>query len=452
MTEQNQSKTTTGALWKHPDFLKMWAGETVSVFGSSISQLAIPLVAILTLHASAQQVGLLSAVESLPFLLVALWAGVFVDRHKRRGVLIGADLGRAVVLGSIPVVYWLGGMNGDHRFAGLAQLYAVALIAGVLTVFFDVAYQSYLPSLVDREQIAEGNSKLSTTEAAAQLVGPGFAGLLVKVVKAPVAIAVDAASFLVSALALSFIRKPEPDVEVPEGGHNSVRADIREGLRYVLRHPMLSKIAACTGTSNFGNTMAQAVFTVFLVRELHYSPLLLGFVFSLGSLGFLLGAIVTARVSKRVGLGNSIVWSAASAGAAALILPFIPDNKAISVPLVIFSSLVTGLGVPIYNIGQVSLRQAITPTRLQGRMNASMRFIVWGTMPLGGVAASALVGPLGLRTTIFIGALINATCFFWVFFSPVRTLKEIPEVEEPSGAAAIAVAEDEHPQSGASLP
>lgn len=440
------TKPTTGTLWRHPDFMKLWAGETISVFGSSISQLAIPLVAVLTLNASTFQVGALSAVETAPFLLVALWAGVFVDRRKRRGVLIGADLGRAVVLGSIPVVYWLGGMSSDHRVAGLAQLYAVALVAGVLTVFFDVAYQSYLPSLVERDQIPEGNAKLTTTEAVAQLAGPGAAGLLINALKAPVAIAADALSFLVSALAIGLIRKPEPEVEVPEGGHNSVRSDIAEGLRYVTRHPMLKKVAASTGTANLGNSMTQAVMVVFLVRELDYSPALLGLVFSLGSIGYLLGSLMTARVTKRLGLGRTIVLSSCVAGAASLLLPFVPaDNKAVSVPMVVAAGFITGVAVPIYNIGQVSLRQAITPSRLQGRMNASMRFIVWGTMPLGALIGGALGGPLGLRTTMFIGALINASCFLWVYFSPVRSLVDIPEVDEPTGTDAIAMAEDEHP-------
>jgi MFS family permease len=213
---------------------------------------------------------------------------------------------------------------------------------------------------------------------------------------------------------------------------------------------MLKKIAACTGTSNLGNSMTQAVLVVFLVRELHYSPQLLGLVFSLGSVGFLLGSVITARVTEWFGLGRTIIASSGLAGMAALVLPFVPgDNKAISAPLVVASSIVVGIGVPIYNIGQVSLRQAITPIRLQGRMNASMRFIVWGTMPLGGLIGGALGGPLGLRTTMLIGAVINASCFLWVLFSPVRSLKEIPQVEEPSGTDAIDVAEDEHPPTGA---
>ena len=437
--------TTKASLWRHPDFLKLWAGETVSVFGSSISQLAIPLVAILTLDATTFEVGALSAVETAPFLLVALWAGVFVDRRKRRPVLIGADLGRAVVLGSIPVVYWLGGMNHEHRFAGLAQLYAVALVAGVLTVFFDVAYQSYLPSLVDREQIAEGNSKLSTTEAAAQLAGPGAAGALIGWLKAPVAIAADALSFLVSAVAVAAIRKPEPEIEVPEGGHGSVRSDIAEGLRYVTRHPMLKKIAACTGTSNLGSSLAMAVFTVFLVRELDYSPALIGLVFSLGSIGFLVGALVSARVTKWLGLGRTILWSAALSPTGMLVVPFLPHNKAISAPVVVAGSIVTGVMIPVYNIGQVSLRQAITPARLQGRMNASMRFIVWGAMPLGGLLGGALGSLVSLRVTIGIGAAITATAFLWVLFSPVRSLVEIPDVDEPTGTDALDLARDEEP-------
>ena len=181
------------------------------------------------------------------------------------------------------------------------------------------------------------------------------------------------------------------------------------------------------------------------MRELHYSPTLLGLVFSMGGVGFLLGAMITARVTKRFGLGHTIIASAGIGGAATLVLPFVPDDKLISVPLVVASWIVTGLAVPVYNIGQVSLRQAITPARLQGRMNASMRFIVWGTMPLGALVGGALGGPLGLRTTIAIGAVINASCFLWVLFSPVRELREIPDLDEPTGTDALDLAREAGP-------
>jgi len=410
-----------GGLWRHRDFMKLWGGETVSKLGSQVSLLAIPLIAITVLKASTFEVGLLSAVEFAPFILVALHAGVWVDRLAKRPVLMVADAGRFVALLSIPVAYELGGLT-------LGQLYLVSFVTGVLTVFFDVVYQSYLPVLVERDQLTDGNGKLATSESAAQVAGPGLAGGLIELVGSPLAILVDAASFAVSGLAILLIKKAEPAPEQPSGDRRRTRTEIAEGLRYVLGHALLRPQACCTASSNLFSSMGMAVATLFMVRKLGLSAGLIGLTFSVGSVGVLAGALLSGRVTRRVGLGAAVVGSMAVCGFGMLLLPL--ATKADPLPWLVAGIFVSSFGQPIYNINQVSLRQAITPRRLQGRMNASMRFMVWGTMPLGSLIGGVLGTVIGLRPTLWVAGIGGSLAFLWVFFSPVRTLRSIP-AEEP---------------------
>src|SRR5262245_1717395 len=249
-----------GGLWAHRDFLKLWTGQTISEFGSQISQLAIPWVALVTLNASAFQVATLGTVEFLPFVLLTLPAGVWVDRLKRRSILIAGDVGRALLLVSIPVAYAIGHLT-------LTQLYVVGFLVGIHTVFFDVAYQSYLPSLVDRESLIEGNSKLNITSSGAQLAGPGFAGGLIALATAPYALLVDALSFVVSGGFTVAIRKRE---EPPKqhGPRRHLLVELWEGLRYVLRHRLLFPQAMSTGISNFFSSLGGAILIVYAHRVL----------------------------------------------------------------------------------------------------------------------------------------------------------------------------------------
>lgn len=412
---------STTSLWRHRDFVKLWSGQTVSELGSSVTQIALPLVAVITLHASAFEVGALTAATTAAFLLVGLPAGAIVDRLRRRPVLVAADIGRTILYGSIPVASALGHLT-------LLQLYVVALAAGVQTVFFDVAYQSYLPALVDRAQLVEGNGKLTATEAMARVAGPGVGGALVGWVGAATAMAADAVSYVVSVLSILAIRRPEPAIEPPAGGRPTLRRDIGEGLRFVLHHPLLSRIAGCTGTSNLGTTLAFAVAPVFMVRTLHLSAGLIGVVFAVGSLGGVLGALITPWVSRRLGVGRAILFGAVLSAVGPFLWPLAsPANP--MVPLIV-GDFIIGVAVPVYNVGQVSLRQAITPLRLQGRMNASMRFIVWGTMPIGGLVGGALAGLVGLRTTLLVGASVAALANLWIVFSPVPRIRVIPDQAE----------------------
>jgi len=408
-----------GGLWRHSDFLKLWSAETVSQLGTQVSLLALPLVAIDVLHVSAFKVAALTTVEFLPFLLVSLPAGVWVDRLPRRPILIAGDLARAGLLASIPIVYFLDALT-------IWQLYGVGFFVGISTVFFDVAYQSYLPSLVERRQIVDGNAKLEISRSGAQLGGPGVAGLLVGWLTAPAAILIDAVSFLGSALFILTIRKTEI-AQADRAPRRKMRTELREGLSYVLTHPYLKNIAACTALFNFFGSLGFAVLLVFARRELHLSPQVIGLAFTLGNVGPLLAALSASRISARFGVGRTIIAGSVVGGPMFLLIPFAPHGNAALLVLVP-AILVGGFANVVYNVAQLSLRQAITPERILGRMNSVMRFIVWGTIPLGAFTGGVLASRIGLKETLVAGGLGACLAFLPVVFSPVRSVREMPEL------------------------
>ena len=405
-------------LWRHPEFVKLWTGQTISQFGTQVSQLAIPLTAVLVLNASPAEMGLLGAFEFSPFLLLSLFAGVWVDRLRRRPILIVADIARAALLGSIPLAAVLGVLT-------MAQLYVVGLVSGVFTVFFDVAYQSYLPVLVNREHLVEGNSKLEVSRSVAQIAGPGMAGGLVQLATAPIAVLVDALSYIASVISLLTIHVAEP---APlRAQHGAMWPQLREGLVIVLGNPLLRSIAGCTGTSNlFGNAM-QAVYLLYITRELGLQPAVIGLIFAVSGPGALLGALLAGKLADTFGLGRTIVGSVFVGGLANLLVPLAGGPPPLTAGLLMVAAFFSGAAGPVYNINQVSLRQAITPDQLQGRMNASMRFIVWGTIPIGALLGGALGQVFGLWPTIVAMVLADLLSPAWVLFSPVRQLKGQPE-------------------------
>jgi MFS family permease len=421
----------TGGLWRHGDFLKLWAGETISQFGSQIDDLAFALVAILVLDASAFEVAVLGTVLVLPFILFTLPAGVWVDRLPRRPVLIVGDFGRAALYATVPIAYVADVLT-------LWQLYAVGFLVGVFQVFFDVAYQSYLPSLVARDQIIDGNSKFEISRSAAQISGPGLGGILVEILTAPYAVLVDALSFLASGLFILRIRKPEERPERAknvDGSKTSFWQDIKEGLRFVLGNPNLRAQAGCTGTSNFFFSLGFSIYLVFAVRELGLSPGLIGVVFSVGAAGSMVAAFTAMRLSRRFGIGPTTIAVTLLQAPAFFAVALAPEGNG-ALPYLIASQLALGFTLVIYNIVQVSYRQAICPARLQGRMNSAMRFIVWGTIPLGTLAGGALGTWVGLRETIAIGAIGSGLSFLWILLSPQRHLRDMPEPVDDAAAAA----------------
>jgi MFS family permease len=405
------------SLWRNPDFLKLWTGETISQFGTQVTLLGLPLIAILLLKANAFQVGLLGTVEFLPFILLGLPAGAWVDRLRRRPILITGDIGRALSLASIPIAHELGRLT-------LPQLYIVAFVNGILTVFFDVAYQAFLPSIVERDQLLEGNSKLEGSRATAPLAGPGLAGGLIQSISAPLAIIADAVSFMGSALFVFLIRRPEPPIEVHPEGKQKFRREIAEGLRYVLGNRLLRAIAACTASANLFGNLGLSVFILYAVRRLGLTPGAIGIIFALGNVGALLGALSGRTIARKLGVGPAIVLAAVLFGPPSILIPLASASS--PYPFLIGALFVSSFFNVIYNVNQVGLRQAITPLRMQGRMNATMRFMVWGTIPIGAFLGGVLGNTIGLRPTLWVSAIGSCLPFLPVLFSPVRSLEKIP--------------------------
>ncbi|HEY3261142.1 MAG TPA: MFS transporter [Pseudonocardiaceae bacterium] len=409
------------SLWRHRDFTLLWGGETVSHFGTAVSAIALPLVAVTTLAVTPFQMGLLTMAETAAFLLVGLPAGAWVDRMRRRPVMLTADLARAVLLASIPLAWWAGLLTFE-------QMLVVALLTGLATVFFDVAYQAYLPSLVGREVLVEGNSKLQATQSLSQITGPAIGGGLVQLLGATTAVLVDAVSYLVSAVALAGVRTVEPAREPAEQGGN-LRTQIAEGLRYVLRHPLLRPITCSTGTFNFFNGIQNAVIVLFLARVLGLAPGTIGLLFTAGGIGGLLGAITSAWAARRFGQARVIWLSVLVTAPFGLLIPVAQADWRIA--LIFIADVAIGYGVVVYNVAQVSFRQAICPDRLLGRMNASIRFLVWGTLPLGALVGGLLGEWLGVRGALWVAMGGQILAVLWVLGSPLRTMRDLP-TEQPA--------------------
>ncbi len=414
-------------LWTNPDFRKLWAAQTISFVGSQVTLVALPLTVALSLHASAAQMGLLCAVELAPALLVGLFVGAWVDRLRRRPVLIAADLGRALLLGTIPLTAAFGVLH-------MGQLYAVAFLAGILSVVFDVAHMSLVPALVPADRLVDGNSKLEVSRSVAMVAGPGCAGFVVQLVTAPLAIMVDALSFLSSAIFLLRIRTRE-QAPVGPSRRRSILAEVADGLRAVWGQSLLRTMALSLCVFNLFYSMVGAVYVLFVVRELHLAPGTLGLIYAAGSLGFPLGATFAGRVAQRFGVGPAIVWGAGLSDAAFLLMPLAGGSPRSATALLIGAQLLATLGGPLTAINQLSLRQAITPAAVLGRVNATMRVIALGAAPLGALLAGGLGGVLGLRPTLTIGVLGLQLGFLVLLLSPLRTLRAgiVPHAAEVGG-------------------
>src|SRR5919201_451397 len=411
-----------GGLWRHADFLKLWSAQTVRKFGSAVSQVALPLVAVLSLHASAFQVAALSTVEFLPFLLFTLPAGVWVDRLPRRPILVIADAGRAAALGSVPLVAVVGHLT-------LAQLYVAGFVTGTLTVFFDVAYQSYLPSIVERDRLVDGNAKLEVSRSAAQIGGPGLGGLLVRLFTAPYAVLADAVSYVWSALFIFAIRSRE---HIPKRAADapSMRRELIDGWKYLVKHRYWRPISMSTATFNFFGNVSGALLIVYAVRRLHMSPLQIGVTFALSNFGALLGAFLARRIGTRLGVGRTIILGDVFGAVPQVLIPLAPVS--FPIPFLVAAFTFSGFGIVLYNVTAISLTQSLTPERLLGRVNASRRFIVWGTIPLGALVGGALAATIGLRATIFVGTLGCTLALLPLVLSAVRSINELPtEAEAP---------------------
>lgn len=405
-------------LWGDADFLKLWLGQTVSVFGSQIGGLAISLTAAITLAASAGQVGILRAASFAPSLLFGLVAGAWADRVRRRPILIAADIGNGLLLLSIPLAAQLGMLS-------ITQLSIVSFLTGTLTIFFQVAYGAFLPTVVGRAQLIGANSKLELSRSAAQIGGPGLAGALVGLLTAPFAIIFDALSFLVSALLIGLIRKPEPAPTLPEA-RQSVVNDIREGLRLVGDDRRLRAMAGSAGTGNFFATATSTALILFLTRELRLEPIAIGIIFGAIGPGSLVGSFLAPRLPERLGLGRALVVSVLVLHSGNLLNALAGGPPALVIAILASAQFLIGCAAVILNVNLLSLSQAITPDRLQGRLRATLLFISAGAMPLGALAGGFLGDTIGLRPTLLVGGGGGFAGALWLLLSPLRTLREQP--------------------------
>lgn len=405
-------------LRQQPDFLKLWSGQTISQFGSGITGSALPLTAVLALGASPFQMGLLVAAEALPFALFGLFAGVWVDRLRRRPLMIGADVGRAVLLASIPVAALLGRLQ-------IGQLFLVAALTGILTVLFDVAYQSFLPGLVTGERLLSANSRLAASAAAAEVVTPGLAGLLVQLVSAPLTLLIDAVSFLCSAGSIALIRREAAPVRSPVRG--TVVRDIAEGLTTVVRHPLLRAFAGHAVTRSFFGNWIGALYALYVLHDLALGPVLLGVTIGIGGLSNLLGTFLVGPLTRRFGIGAIVVATVLIGSPTVFLVPLAHGPWLLGFGMLALCQAFDA-GQPIYEVNALSLRQSITPPRLLGRVNAAMQVLEGGVGPLGAIVAGLLASQIGVRPTLFGAALGCFVSIAWLVFSPLPALRTAPNI------------------------
>lgn len=415
------------SLWRDLDFVKLWIGQTISEIGSRITIVALPLVAVLILNARPFQMGMLAGIGGFASLIFGLAAGLCVDRLRRRPILIVTDLGRAAVLGSIP----LAAVYGVLR---MAQIYAVVAVAGILTVLFDVAYQSYLPSLVERDQILEGNSKLAFSSSIAEIAGPGLTGILVQLLTAPIAILLDALSFLASALTVWLVRKPEPQVVPTLRLH--VWEELTAGMRVIAQSPIRRALAGHSGTAGFFGGFFASLYVLYAISDLHLSPALLGAVIALGGVGNVLGAAIAPRLIRRAGIGAALIGSLLIMGAASLMIP-LAHGSVVTATAFLMLAQVGDVSWPVFNVCELSVRQAITPGEVLGRVNAAMQMLNRGLLPIGSLGAGILAEMIGLRPTLAVGAVGLLSSSLWLVLSPIRTMRDYPHQENRSIAHEI---------------
>ncbi|MDP9351193.1 MAG: MFS transporter [Chloroflexota bacterium] len=410
-------------LWRHPDFRKFWAGRTVSMFGSQITTIALPLVAVVTLGASPAEMATLYAAGYTPPILVGLLAGVWVDRLRRRPLMVLSDVGRAALLALVP----LAGVLGLLR---IELLLAVAFLVGVLGVLGDAADNAYLPSLVGREHLVEANAKLEASSSVARIAGPGIGGLLVQLLSAPVAVAMDAVSFLASALSLGLIRKAEPPPPPPHE-RRPLRIEIVEGLRSLLGNPVLRAFLASSVTFDLAWNALFALYFVYVTRELGLPAGAYGLIFGVGSVGSMVGALLAGPVARRLGVGPVCIASQLAVGLGSLPIALAAAIPDAALPLLVGAEFAQSCADTIYSINRNSLTQTVTPDRVLGRVYASRSFVGLGVVPLAAFLGVALSARIGVTGTVVVGACAGLPSFLWLLFSPVRTLRRMPGAAPP---------------------
>lgn len=415
-------------LWREPGFPAFWLGQGLSQLGAQFAAIAMPIVAVTMLHATDAQMGLLHAAETAAFLLVGLPAGAWLDRMRKRRVMIAADLVRVVAVATIPLL-WIAGM------LEIWHLFVVGAVVGVATVFFDVGYQSFVPLLVRDEHVGPANGALEATAQTMRLGGPAVAGGLLAVLSAPLLLAANALGFLLSALSLLLVRDRE-EVRPKHERQHLVR-EIGEGLRFVARTDFLVRIVGTTALTNLGSTIAMTLSPILILRILGLDPAVYGLLLTLGALGGLAGSLLATRIARRIGEGPALSISTLVFCGSAVLLPLSAMLPGAAVPLLVAFEVLLGFGVLVYNIVQVTARQRICPKPLLGRMNASIRFVVWGVMPIGALVSGWLGTVLGTVPAIWIGTAVAILGALPLLLSPYARMRQLPTrpAEQPVAAA-----------------
>ncbi|HEY0169378.1 MAG TPA: MFS transporter [Jatrophihabitans sp.] len=406
------------SLWRNRDFVMFWLGESISLFGTQVTTLALPLTAVLVFNASTEQVGLLRFAQLVPYFGLALLFGVWVDRVRRRPVMLFANLLRMALIALVPLLSYT-----DHL--SMTPLLLIAGGIGIASVLFDVSWMSYVPSLIrDPKDYVEAYAKLGVTSSSADVAGPGIAGMLVGALTAPIALIVDACSYFASLITLMLIKaeeKPPPPV-----ANRRLRTELAEGWNWVLRDRILRPLVLMGPACNFCMISVQTLFIVYAIREAGLSPFMLGFVLSASAVGGLLGASISRKVIGRFPLGRVYLYSMAAIFLAPALIPLADGPKQVVAVMFVASFFISYLGLGVVQVVMISLRQTCTPAALMGRMNAVFRMLLFGGGAVAGPIGGFIAGAVGLRTALAILAVISASLLVPLALSPVSALKELP--------------------------
>jgi len=395
------------------DFRRLWLASVISQFGTQVSFLAVPLAAIKILNASPLQLGILNALDFLPFAVVSLLAGVWIDRLRKRPILILADLARAILLLGIPTAYFLGDLS-------LWLLYSVVFSVGIGTVFFDSASPAYLPSIVGRDKLVDANAMLAMGGSSARVIGPSIAGLAVQWLTAPVAVFADSLSYIASAISLIRIQSREIPV-APSS--ETIRTSILSGLRFITHHTIIRPLVIYSFAANLAWSAVEAVFLIYASRNLGLSAGTIGVVFAVANIGLLVASPLAKRINKWVGTGPSIVAGAAIHGLGIALIPI--AQLSLAAVFLALAGFVRSFGLILYHVNQESLRLAITPKEMRGRMYASSRFMTWSAIPLGSLLGGFAGNQIGLTPILWMGAAVSVISVFALILSPVRSMKSL---------------------------
>ena len=415
-------KTVSGRLWRHTNFLKLWSAETISAFGDAVSDIALPLVAIITFGAGAREMGILRALDNTPILLFGLFIGVWVDRVRRQPLMIAAQLGRGILLVTIPVATVAGSLR-------MELLYFISFLGGMLSAIFTLATTTFLPTLVPHEDLVEGNSKLSVSRSGTKIVGPGLAGLLVERITAPFTVALNVLSCLISGACLVFVRSAE-SVQTRNQQTQGIWHEIGEGLRTIFLHPILLAMTIGTTIGSFGGAIHGTVSILYLTRELMINPTWFGIILASAGAASLLGATVAKLGAQHYGPGPMLISSTLLMSIGMGIVPLAAEVGMFTVPILIVAQAFQSIGLTVYGINQISLRQAITPSELLGRVNASRRVLVFGVIPFAAMIGGALGETIGLRFTLVVGGVVEFLSFVFHLTSPLRHVTDFRKVSK----------------------